>query len=312
VLRWFHPLTDARGASRLMAWLGGDVPNDRLEAPPIAARRQDPAHLLAKYPRRERLELSRAYFRHIIALSQRPILSLHGAAGGGHVGRARALRLQFDEDVTKGFYRSLRKRAKLADTSVLTYAVGRMVDGALRRRGYSTPRQLVPIPLSLDAKQDSERMFGNHLTMMMLSLDRDDLADEARAVASLAAQRRAIVREKLDVGMLAALDMGGRLPARLYNWAACKPFGGERSSYVVSNPGELVLPSFLGRPIRDAFSAPIVLARPGFQVIADRFRGRLGVLVVFREGVIDEAEVRASLPAFERDLLGDAAAASAA
>jgi hypothetical protein len=171
---------------------------------------------------------------------------------------------------------------------------------------------LVPVPLSLDAKQDRDRMFGNHLTMMMLALDRDDLTDEARAVAHLAAQRRDIVRAKLDVAMLAALDMGGRLPARLYNWAACKPFGGERSSYVVSNPGELALPSFLGRPVRDAFSAPIVLARPGFQVIADRFRGRLSVLMVFRENIISESEVRSLLPSFERDLLGDAAVASAA
>src|SRR5690606_9200426 len=114
----------------------------------------------------------------VLALSRTPIVSLYGAAASPRPGRARLARLVLDEEVTRELYRSLRKRAKLADTSVILFAAARLLDRALAARGRYPEQLLVPVPLSLDAKKDSTRMLGNHLTMMMLSLGRDDLADE--------------------------------------------------------------------------------------------------------------------------------------
>jgi hypothetical protein len=298
VLRWFQPFTDARGATRLGAWLGSD---ERLE--PVTGVRMAADRLLEGVAARERVELSRRYFRHVMKLARTPILSLH-AASKERPGRVRCVRVRFDREATSAFFQSLPARAKLADTSILLFAATRMLDRALARRGFSPPQHLCPVPLSFDGSRDTSRMLGNHLTMMMMALDRDELCDEGRAVSSLARQRRAIVKDKLDLCMVAALDVARYMPARAYSWASRRPFGGERSSLIVSNPGELTIDRFLGQTVRDAFLVPTVLAPPGFQVVADRHGGRLSVSVIFREGVIGEAEVRELLPGLERDLIG--------
>ena len=115
---------------------------------------------------------------------------------------------------------------------------------------------------------------------------------------------REIVRSRLDIGMLAALDYAGYLPASIYNWSARRPLGGERCSFVLSNPGQLRISGFLGRRVIDAFCAPTTLASPGLQIAADRFGGRFNVVLVFREGLVSEGEIRAELPRLESDLLG--------
>jgi hypothetical protein len=191
----------------------------------------------------------------------------------------------------------------------MMWATARMVDRMLRDRGFSPARQVVPVPLSLDPKKGSQRMFGNHLTMMMLALDRDDLRDEARAVAHLAEQRRDIVRNKLDVGMLAAIRSSRHVPRLVVDYLSRRPFGGERSSYVLSNPGAVDLPSLFGVRVRDAYAVPTVLPAPGFQVTVDGFDGQLSLLVMFRDGYGSAAEVERLFPDFKRDLLAGSASA---
>jgi hypothetical protein len=300
VLEWFHPLTDARGAARLVAWLGADD-----ESPP-EVRRVVSDRLIARLDRRERRSLAQTYLSHALALARVPTASLWGAARGRGVGAPGMVRLRLSAEETRAFDASLKARAGLADTSLVLFAAARLCDRALAARGHSPPVYLVPLPLSLDPKNERQRMFGNHLTMMMMALDRQALDDEARAVASLAEQRRQVVRSKLDVAMIAALDLARHLPARLYNGIACWPFGGERGSLVVSNPGSLAIDDFMGLTVRDAFSAPTVLGRPGLQVIVDRHGGRMGALVVFRHGLIETPEVSTLIEGLRHDLLGRA------
>jgi hypothetical protein len=300
LLHWFHPATDARGAARLLGWLG----DERAVAPDKRFMSAD--RLLAKVAPAEARELVRDYLAHAVELGRRPILSLQGAAGGRRAGEQRAIRLRLGAEATRAFDASLKRRAGLADTSLMLWAAARLFDRLLASRGLCPAQQLVPVPLSLDPKKGPARMFGNHLTMMMLALDRDDLGDEARAVAHLAAQRREIVRRKLDVGMLAAIRASRHAPRVLVDWLSRRPFGGERSSFVLSNPGAIEMGELFGLPVADAYAVPTLLPSPGFQVIADRFGGRLSVLFMVREGYAARGEIAARLPAFERDLVGAA------
>jgi hypothetical protein len=304
-LRWFHPLADARAATRLLGWLASAA-----EPPPAAARWDAGTSLLAAVDEATRRELLRAYAAHAIALGRRPILSFERAARRRPPGRQRAVRWLLSPSETQAFYKSTRKRAQLADTSLLFWAAARLCDDLMRARGMAPAQQLVPVPLSLDPKGEVQRLFGNHLAMMMLSLDRDDLRDEARAVASLARQRRDIVQQKLDLAMLVAFAMvskvGPWLPRRLGDWFARRPFGGERSSYVLSNPGELGLSSVAGRQVIDCFALATVLPSPGLQVIASRHGGRLGVTFQVREGYVGLDEIVSRREAFFADLLAGA------
>lgn len=296
-LVWYHAATDAKGASRLLAWLGATDPV------PTEGRHRRGDRLVERLDRAARRELTQAYVDHVMALATLPILSLDHARPG-RPGAPRALRIHLDAAETAAFDASLRSRAGLADTSLVLWAAARLFDGLMDRRGYSPPQHLVPVPLSLDPKNDRRRMFGNHLTMMFLALDRDDLRDEARAVASLARQRREIVRQKLDAGMIAAMGATAWMPWRFVDFVSRRPFRGVRSSFVLSNPGDLGLSTFQGQPIRDAFTLPMVLASPGFQVTSDRHGGRLSVMIAYREGLVDRAELEAARGRFVADLLG--------
>lgn len=287
--RWFHALADAKGAERLVTWLGSGE-GDEPEAPPPAGERFETSERpIRALDRARRMELMHAYNVHVMELGRVPILSLAGASRRRSVRGApqRVVRVELSTTETQAFDARVRARAKLAETSVMLRLAARVVDGELGRQGYAPPRYLIPVPLSLDPKLGCRRMFGSHLSMMMFSLDRDDLGDEPRALASLAGQQRAIVRDKLDLGMAAALDFARWLPRPAYRVLSTRPFGGaELGSLIFSNPGAVSIPSFAGVSVVDALPVPAVIHPPGFEVIASRFGGRLSFVLGYVDGVV--------------------------
>ena len=303
VWRWFHPLTDAKGAERFVAWLGSGDSSGPLDPPAPEDRADSGARPLAKLDRRARLDATRAYGDHMLKHARLPIVSL-ATLGRGPVHGTRAIRVRLDEAETRAFDKHVRERAKLAETSVMVLASARLFDAILRDRGLAPAQHLVPVPLSLDPKAGATRMFGNNLTMMTFALRRDDLPDLPRAIATLADQQRAIIREKLDVGMLASLDFAKVVPAPLYHWFLTRPFEGEVSSFVFSNPGAVALTTFAGHPVRDAFALPSVATPPGFQVIFSRFAGRLSAFIGFAGGLLTPTEEASLAPRLRSELLG--------
>jgi hypothetical protein len=210
----------------------------------------------------------------------------------GKGGKMRHIRLVLSQEETRGFDQRVRQRARLAETSVMLLAATRAVDRALLARGYAPSHHIVPLPLSLDSKAGARRLLGNNLTMMLLSIDREDLLDDARAIAHIADQQRAIVRQKLDVGMLAALELASQMPRPLYQYIADRPFRGEMASLVCSNPGPISIETFAGVPVRDAYVLPAPVLPPGFQVIYTRYRGRLSALIGYIDTVVAPSEAQ--------------------
>ncbi|WP_437935194.1 wax ester/triacylglycerol synthase domain-containing protein [Sorangium sp. So ce341] len=304
VLRHHHALTDGRGADRLVAWLGsggGDAPDD----PPLRQERHDaPERLLAAMGRDERLALARAYKAHVLALGRAPILSLARACPGVRAATSRVARLALSAEETRAFDLRVRQRARLAETSLMLIAAARLADRALVARGFAPPHHVVPLPLSLDPKGGARRLFGNHLTMVLLSLGRDELYDDARAVARVAEQQRAMVRDRLDLAMVAALDLARWLPGPVYRWLGDQPFEGELASLIVSNPGAVTVDRFAGLPVRSAYPLPAVVTPPGFQVIFSRFDGRLSASIVYGDGLLRPDEAAAMPGALRAELLG--------
>lgn len=301
VWHWFHPLCDAKGAERFVAWLGSGGADGPPDPPPPEDREGTGARLLAKLDRKARIELTRAYGNHMLEHARTPIVSLASLAG--RLGRTRTIRVQLGPDETRAFDKRVRELAKLAETSVMVLVSARLFDAVLRDRGLAPAQHLVPVPLSLDPKAGATRMFGNNLTMMTFALRREALADPQHAIASLADQQRAIVKGKLDTGMLASLEFAKAVPASLYHWFLTRPFGGEVSSFVFSNPGAVTIDTFAGLPVRDAFALPSVATPPGFQVIFSRYGGRLSAFVGFVDGALSPAEERSLAQQLRQQLL---------
>jgi hypothetical protein len=310
VFRWFHPLADEKGAERLVRWLGSGE-GDEPEPPAAESERFEASERpIAKLARPDRLALMRGYNQHAMGLGATPIVSPEGArrAEGTRPPRrgrrTRVVRLHLGVEETRAFDARVRRVAKLAETSVMIVATARAVDDLFLARGFAPAVHVVPVPLSLDPKGGSGRLFGNHLTMMMLALDRAELLDEARAVARLGDQQRAIVRGKLDLGMLAALDFARWLPRPVYTRLTARPHRGELASFVLSNPGAVAVPSFAGVPVLDAFPVPAAVSPPGLQVIFTRSAGRLSALVIHVEDAVSSLEARRLVETLRAELLG--------
>ncbi|MFP6686834.1 MAG: hypothetical protein VB934_19080 [Polyangiaceae bacterium] len=301
VFRWFHSLTDARGATRFVKWLG----HEDEPLPDAGARYRNSDRFAQGLGWKRQLQLLRRYAAHIDTLSARPIMSLDTIAGQRDPGVSRALRMCWDEEQTRAFDRSVRRRAKLADTSVIVWAAARLLDRLQARRGYSAPRQIIPVPMSWEPKGETARMFGNELTMLMLSLDREEWANERTAIDSLARQRREIIKLELDRAAIVAMRLARPLPSPIHHWLLTRKFNGERASQVVSNPGRIEIDTFFGSPVRDAYPVPVAVVPPGLQIVTSRHRGRLGVSVIYRDKIISEAELRAEWESFARDLRGE-------
>jgi len=299
-LRWFHPLADALGAVRLLAWLGSDAPVD--EPPPDRFER--PERRIDQTPLGERLTLTRRYGDHALAVAQQGAIVSPRRLADRRPGASRCLRWRFTEEETAAFVRSLRSRARLADTSLLFRAAALMWRRLLAAQGRSAPRHVVPVPLSLDKKRGATRMFGNHVTMLMLGVDDAILDDEPATVAALAAQQRQIVKDKLDLAMLASLQSLRFVPDAASQWLAKSPFDGQRCSFVLSNPGTIVLDELAGQRVTDAFFALTSAPDPGLVVVGQRHRERMSVLVSWCDGYLTREAIAAEEPAFRHDLLG--------
>lgn len=309
VFRHFHALTDGKGADRLVAWLGSGSDDTPDEPPPPEERFEVSERALVRLDRDARLALARAYRTHVLELGRTRILSLAGAVPAGLGSPPRVRRLELSEEETRAFDLRVRRQARLAETSLMVIAATRLADRALAARGFTPPQHVVPVPVSFDPKAGARRLLGNPLSMMMLSLQRDELFDDVRAVARLAEQQRAVIREKLDLGMLAALDVARWLPGPIYRWLGDQPFHGELASLIVSNPGALTIARFAGLPVVSAYPLPTVVSPPGFQVIFSRYGGRLSASIVHGAGLLRPDESAAMPGALRAELLGEAQSA---
>ncbi len=159
--------------------------------------------------------------------------------------------------------------------------------------------------MSWEPKGETARMFGNELTMLMLSLDREEWANERTAIDSLARQRREIIKLELDRAAIVAMRVARPLPSLIHHWLLTRKFNGERASQVVSNPGRIEIDTFFGSTVRDAYPVPVAVVPPGLQIVTSRHRGRLSVSVIYRDRIISEDELRAEWESFARDLRGE-------
>lgn len=306
VFRWFHPFTDGKGAERLVAYLGsgtGDTPDP---PPPDAERFAASSRPLEQLDDKTRVALMRAYGNHALALGQTPIMSLATIAKSnkttGKKPQFRFVRTILSETETKHFDSRVRKIAKLAETNFLILCTCRVLDRALVARGFAPAQHIIPLPVSLDPKAGAKRLLGNNITMVLLSLSRSDLENTAAALAHLAEQQRTIVREKLDIGMLAALEFAAKLPSPVYSFLFDRPFRGEMASLVCTNPGHIHIPSFAGQRVLDAYLMPAPVLPPGFQAVFTRFQGRLSAIIAYADTVLSRQEATRMAADLKREL----------
>lgn len=292
VFRWLRSLADDDAAARLVRWLGSGE-GDQPDAP--AARD-------ARFGTSEARPLDRRQ-RLAPVLSPQRARRLLGDKPSRKAQKTRALRVLFDVEQTRAFDARVRRVDDRAEIAILLLATTRAVDDLMLARGFAPALYVVPLSRSLDPKAECGRFFGNRLTTTKFVLDRDDLRDEARALARLSEQPSALGCQQVEPRTAVALELARFLPRFAYRILSTYSANNRASSFFFSSPGELGVFSFAGAPVRDAYVLPAAVSPPGLQLAFTRHGGCLSAVVTYLEDAVTVGEARRLAESLRAELL---------
>lgn len=292
VFRWLRSLADDEGAARLVRWLGSGEGDE-----PAAPAARD-----ARFDTSEALPPERGH-RPAPVLSPQRARRLLGDKPSRKAQKTRALRVLFDVEQTRAFDARVRPVDELAETYILLLATTRAVDDLMLARGFAPALYAVPVSRSLDPKAGCGRFFGNRLTTTTFVLDRDDLRDDARALARLGEQRSAPAWQHVEPRTAAAFELARLLPHSVYRVLSDHSVANQSFSFLFSSPGELGVFSFAGAPVRDAYVLPASVSPPGLQLAFTRHRGGLSVVVTYLEDAVTVGEALRLAESLRAELL---------
>ncbi|HET6204185.1 MAG TPA: hypothetical protein VFI25_15445 [Planctomycetota bacterium] len=282
VLRWFHPLADARGADLLLAALDEEGRGRRpaLDGP-------------EPFARVERGEFSgwrgfRAARALLEGKGEPPpvLLAPKGTSvrGYGLVPFAldeRETRAQ--EAVSRGAF------GGTGENEHLLLASFRALHRFQVRRGAPRGPYRIPLTANLRAPGAVGPVLGNHLAFFHLRATAPEVEDSAALARSIRGQGLRALEAGEDRAMHALLRAGRWLPLRRYERERFLPNGAPRESIWFSNAGEIQAgrDRWFGCSIRDVGVATAVPHPPGVLLLFFRRAGTLRGAVVCADEVLD-------------------------
>lgn len=280
VLRWFHPIADAKGAELVLHHLFNPFTNlQRPIQPPID-------YLLEQWSLWRKICLARQAALSIRGMdrytSTLPIESRR------QTGRLAMKMVRYDEERTNQILRHAHAHAGM--TGTVLYLIGCMMRAmeALGdiQRGDS---YCVPYAVNLRKRRAVMPMFGNQVSFLFAQAKRDIVNSREKLFVHLRDQYMAAMRQKLDHAMLPMMQAGTWLSLHKFgDIVRNTPGGRERSSFWFSYTGEMERePSNIaGCPVIGMYQASQVAIPPGLGLLASSFRGQLTLCYNYIEGRI--------------------------
>ncbi|MCI0587540.1 MAG: hypothetical protein L0323_11930 [Planctomycetes bacterium] len=282
VLRWFHPLADARGADRLLGAMdeidAGRTPV--LEGPDPLARVARGEFAGWRGFRAARALLERRNGPPPVLLSP-PATPVRGCAllpislEGREAAAAEAL--------SRGTFGGTGMNEHLLLASL------RALHRFQVRRGAPRGPYAIPVTANLRPAGAPGPVLGNFLSFFHLSASSAEVEDPAVLARSIREQELAALGAGADRAMHALLRAGRWLPLRRYERERFRRDGAPRESVWFSNVGEILegRERWLGARLLDVGVATAVPHPPGALFLFFRRPGTLRGAVVYAEGVLD-------------------------
>jgi hypothetical protein len=282
VLRWFHPLADARGADRLLAAVDeiDAGRNPVLEGPDPFARMTRGEFAGRRGFRAARSLLEGGNGPPPVLLSP-PATPVRGYA---------LLPLSLEGREVAAAEASSRERfGGTGMNEHLLLASLRALHRFQVRRGAPRGPYAIPVTANLRPAGASGPVLGNFLSFFHLVASAAEVEDRAVLARSIREQQLRALGAGADRAMHALLRAGRWLPLRRYERERHRRDGAPRESVWFSNVGEVLegRDRWLGAPLLDVGVATAVPHPPGALFLFFRRPGTLRAAVVHAEGVLD-------------------------
>jgi hypothetical protein len=295
LIRWFHPICDAKGAELIIHHFLNDEEVQQGE--------DAFARLTSGWGIWKKLGLMfRA--KHQIDRLDRLSSSLPSARETRQ-GRLKFQTVSFDAETTKTIMMRSMKEAGMTATAL--YFIGCLMR-ALTQTGCDEKEGFcVPYALNLRKRKALFPLVGNQVTFLFAQATMEQVGERSVLFTTLREQYKQAVREGLDHAMIPLMEAGSWLTLEKFgNIIRTGPKGGERSSFWFSYTGEPEpkLESVAGAGATAMFQISQVTAPPSLAMLVNQYNGILTFSFSYIDQGIDQQWLNGLIENLSAELQG--------
>ncbi len=268
LLRWFHPICDAKGAELIVHYLLND------EQSALSQAESPFEHLTQKWGFWKKISMMLQAKRHISHLEK--ISSSLPQLSSEHPDQLKFKLLKFNKETSKLILRRAMKEAGMTSTAL--YFIGCLMR-ALEKTGCNEKEGFcVPYAMNMRKRKALFPLFGNQVSFLFAQASMHDVLDRKKLFSSLRAQHKNTIRSALDQALVPLMWAGSWLPLEKYGAIIRNTAQGEeRSSFWFSYTGEPdpKVTDISGSPVKSMFQVSQVTSAPSLGMLVSQYNGEI-------------------------------------
>ena len=297
MLRWFHPICDAKGAELIIHHLLSDEPVEEGE---------DAFRLLtSKWGWWKKIGMMFKAKRHIDTMDKisSSLPKIHDAPAD----RLKFHFVQFDSDTSKKIMAKSMKEAGMMGTAL--YFIGCLMRAMEKAGCHEQEGFCVPYAMNMRKRKALFPLLGNQVSFLFAQATMEQVRDRKQLFTSLREQHKETVRSGLDHALIPLMEAGSWLPLEKFgNIIRNTPKGQERSSFWFSYTGE---PDPKVTEIGDAkvvsmFQPSQVTAPPSLGMLVSQYNGAITLSFNYVSSQIDKQWLDSLTEMMASELEGEA------
>lgn len=281
MLRWFHPLCDAKGAELVLHHIFSEIKADpETELLLIES-------LLKKWSLRKKIKLVWQEIGLIRKMEKKPsVLPALKKLPEKKPGLQRVILSREDSD--KIMARAIKNTGM---TGISLYFIGCMMR-AIEQAGDDNRGEMYCVPYAVNFRKSKSLLpiFGNQISFLFARADRQLVKSREALFSCLREQYKQAIKQRHDHAMLPLMQLASWLPLQKHGAVVRNsPDGRERSSFWFSFTGKMdpEPAEMAGLPVNDIYYFCQVTSPPGFGVLVNQFQGKIVLSYNYVESAFD-------------------------
>lgn len=298
LLRWFHPVCDAKGAELLLSHLL----QPKTSMPPVEQVVLET--VLNKWHLWEKAKLAYGAIRTIRRLDRHASILPEASAPAAPRLALRLATLDREQS-TRAMAQAVRHTGM---AGISLYFIGCLMR-ALEQTGSSTTGDAYCVPYAMNFRKSKSMspVFGNQVSFLFAQASRQLVKSREALFAHLREQNKQAIRHRQDYAMLPLMQLGSWLTLQKQGQIVrYSPHGRERSSFWFSYTGDLYPePSHIaGCAVTGFYQLSPVTMPPALGLLVNRFGGRIMLSFNFIDGCFSSDWLNALTQAVTMEVLG--------
>lgn len=298
LLRWFHPICDAKGAELIVHYLLND------DEPPLAKAKSPFEQLTQKWGLWKKATMMFQAKKHIDQLDQTS--SSLPKLNPVEADLLKFKLLKLNTETSKSIIKRAMKEAGMTSTAL--YFIGCLMR-ALEKTGCDEKAGFcVPYAMNMRKRKALWPLFGNQVSFLFAQASIDEVRDRKKLFTSLRTQHKTTIKSALDQALVPLMWAGSWLPLEKYGAIIRNtPQGEERSSFWFSYTGEPdpKITEIAGSAVKSMFQISQVTAAPSLGMLVSQYNGEITLSFNYISSQIESSWLKQVMQNISSELQGN-------